>query len=421
MSTTVKIPEVALVNSPIDVQGATIKRSEIWLDPYNAASFGQGAGGSINTIKFTFPNPGDHVADVRNARLQFRASVTGTGRFCNNIENIVDGIKLYTATTELVNVQDLGPLNQIYFHTITTTVDDNIFTALRGVGSTVDRDGWAGGRKYETRPLYIFFRDALFLPLFAMNEPLQLELSLAAFSEILEVATATGYTISDVRLSIPVYQVTPEYKAYIMKTIADGQWQTRMQNIYNNQAIIPAGISNNSLQVSLQRSSLTEAFFVMRTLADTTALGVNDKLDTFNYNNAQSVRLLLNGTDYLPAPGPLDVTSVGGAAPDPFYQLLALATSHDNFYTRDFGRITMPQYITNKFIVGFNLRSWPSSLAQDYVSGYKSSLDTNNIRLQILLGSGSPASAQVVDQYWLSDQVMQITPAGKIVIKQANF
>lgn len=405
------LPDSAKV-AAVSEQKAFTRKYEIRVDPNNGTTFTSG-----KSISFILPR--ENVCQLKQARFVFNAIVNGVGRFENNIENIIDTITLSTpSSSEIVTVTRARVLNNIWNYACTSNDQVNYtLAALMGVGDSATRDTWgATNRRYLLTPLTPFFFDSMeWLPMFAINEPVTVTFTLSNYLEVCEVATATGYTVSNPQLVIDYYQPTPSYMSYLQQVVSQGSYQVKMTDIEHVEAT--TSVSNNSIPVSIQRSSLTGFYAVMRTLANLQALGTNDKNQDFNYNSCNSFQLSFNsGAQRVPS-DPLDTTA---NAPEAYLSLYRTANASDeDIYQGDIGRITPAEFISDKFVMALELRSYPVSLMGDeFLSGYSSSQQVNNIRFNLQLAS-SPA-AQQVDMYFVSDAILQITPSGKLQ-KLTNF
>jgi len=260
---------------------------------------------------------------------------------------------------QVLSQEEYGFLRQYDYETRNTPLNSNHSYSLWGVGTAVQRNGWATGKIYKI-DLDIDALQEKVLDLGRINPPLTLEIefdNIEKFIESDQAVSAIDWSISTIEFAIEHFVMAPDalMARDTAKLGSDGSlFYTVEHTAVVDQTVTTANIAYTVPHVGVAIDGIET---IMRTAADITDMTINNRIAIFNKNGALDYRIK-HGQRFYPE-RPIDCT---GEASEAYVELLKILNLWEpKIYYRLPAPFDIDTFNADKFIETFDLRDHPHS------------------------------------------------------------
>jgi len=356
-------------------------------------------GGQI--IRFRFPSDG--IIDFRNHAFTFGAVATPTTGGASQPLFPADIAGIISRVVLKINGQPIqDELAYNVFQTMESFRNDPDWTTTQGallrgystVAATRQTNAADANKRYAVQFTHGLLHGKI-LPLKFMGE-VTLELHLEFPNVCLTRNTAVGainYIVSDCKLHFDVLNLDADFDAFVLSKIGSGSGMPILYHTYTWYQFSELSGANNSYQLPVKVSAAQEMYHVMRTRANITDDTVDGKLEIYNPNLFNNMRIKINN-EYLPA------DRIEGFAE----AWLALQDSWQVTPQESVRGAT--GYTTVNFILGQALDAHGSGSLSH---GVNISQGSSSVIVELNL-AGAPATPQVVDNFVCHENLLLVKP-----------
>ncbi len=356
-----------------------------------------------NIARIKLPSQG--VFDYSRAYLLVTASCAQVGgtyvRFPLGFWNIITQIRILDGGKELLNWRDVNLLYSIQYEIARqTTIDSTFAPSLYGVANQATRNAWAVGHDYIVA-LNVDLLTSKVLDYTMLKNALELEITFEQPARLLETDGVTyTYLVSSMDLILEQLKKVPSSYRRGLRSLNAIHYIVDEYHPYRT-TFTGANINFTIPHVS---QSIVGLMILMRdntTLADPT---VNDKFNTYNYNNAQELRLKLNEEFLTEEPMPLTGQCLRG------YMQLFKFLGHweaQGVYG-DVMALSSQQWLNNKFVLCWDMEDHPH-LWKHYINEREAHPDSN-FTLEMRLAA--PPAVQQELLIWILTKAVVIKRQG---------
>jgi hypothetical protein len=359
-------------------------------------------------MRLEFPRNG--LYDFKRGYLKLTCNCVQTGgtyvRFSRLISCIFYQVKVLVGNEELVNQRSFN-LKTAQFWEVGripgSGIDGTIGYSCYGVGSQAQRNAWAAGHTYYV-PFDVGFFTAQPVNFSAISKPVVLEITLETPGRCLESdGGSLNYSVTDAELSTEILtEMAPEYMGAVMR-MGGWHWVTNDYDEY----ISEITTNRRTIDIPHVGQSIHAITIIMRdqnTIADPT---VDDRLTTWNYNDATSLQFKVNN-DFFPE-RPYNAT---GEATELYIELLKFLGHWDiaGLFTNPIA-INAAQYVGGKFLMAIDFETHPyheGALLNDFT------LTHGNTWQALLALVGAPAQPQEIHIFVHYHKVFHLNAQGHL-------
>jgi hypothetical protein len=359
-------------------------------------------------VKFVIPN--EHIVDFRQGYVAFDLTVTVTGgtyaRLAQGVWSAFDRVRIKGATSG--EVEDLRMYNLLqtvlYEALVEEGISGTLGESLWGVGTTVQRNAWAAGKRYGM-PLLCGLLSKSVLPLKFMTDVIEVELYLADPSTCVETdGSDPVITLNNLKLHYEKIRADRAYEQNLKDQIATKGINFHFKSYEHFGNNVTAARTSN--QINHRADSVD---FVINLFRDQNTMNdptVNDKFLTWGKNNVTQYQTMINGERH-----PEEPIECQGDAIQAYITLLKWQRKWVvDGLKEDPPTIDGAAFNSNKFLMIQDLRA---HLESDVINPRGTATHSADMQLDVLM-SAAPGTPLQLDSFVGYHMVVNISPSGKL-------